>query len=313
MSSTEEEINSENNDNESSNSDLTDTDLENQILLMDSSEQAENDKSDEDEQILLTNLSNLQTEPLNDETKEISGAEPGNEESSESKIRKIIIEPLSGIEMVYIPTGSFLFGPAEELKEVSIDGYWIGKTEVTNAQFRKCVEAGLCEESLTMDIMNTETADQPANYVTYKQAQRFCKWIGGKLPTELQWEKAARGISGNIYPWGNEFPEESTIYANVPGETSDLLSVGSFPDGESPFGVLDMAGNVWEWTSTLYEPETDGSKSDSSAAEYVIRGGSASPLEAEETMFMLRTDYRGHASKPNYFLGFRCIIPDSGL
>ena len=223
------------------------------------------------------------------------------------------MEPLSGIKLVYIPAGAFLFGPAEELKEVTLDGYWIGQTEVTNAQFRKCVEAGLCEESLMMDIMNTETADQPANYVTYKQAQRFCKWIGGKLPTGLQWEKAARGISGNIYPWGNEFPEGSTSYANVPGETSDLLSVGSFPDGESPFGVLDMAGNVWEWTSTLYEQETYGSKSDSSADEHVIRGGSASPSEAEETMYMLRTDYRGHASKPNYFLGFRCIIPDSGL
>ena len=165
-----------------------------------------------------------------------------------------------------------------------------------------------------MDIYNWKTAEQPVNYVTYRQAQRFCSWIGGKLPTEQQWEKAARGTDGQTYPWGDDAPTEANHYANIPGENSDIQAVGTYPDGASPYGLLDMAGNVWEWTSTRFESDQN-TPADSSAAdtEHIIRGGSASPSETDEAADTLRTDYRGHTANPNYFLGFRCVIPDSGV
>ncbi|MBQ6480327.1 MAG: SUMF1/EgtB/PvdO family nonheme iron enzyme, partial [Anaerolineaceae bacterium] len=278
-------------------------------------EKTNSEEEGEGEQIILINLMDANAVPIPDESK---GSEPEEhqEETEDDTIQPIVhnifTDPLSGIEMLHIPAGTFLYGPAEEQTEIQLDAYWIGQTEVTNAQYRKCVEAGYCEDSAMMDIYNWKTADQPVNYVTYRQAQRFCKWIGGKLPSEQQWEKAARGTNGQIYPWGNEAPTETNRYANIPGENSDIQNVGVFPNGASPYGVLDMTGNVWEWTSTGFDSDQN-TQADTSDKEYVIRGGSASPSETDEAANTLRTDYRGHSAKPNYFLGFRCVIPDSGV
>ena len=256
--------------------------------------------------------------------------EENTEETHENTVTPVLrdnfTEPLSGIQMIYIPAGPFILGSetgeADEQPqlEMELDGYWIGETEVTNAQYRKCVEADGCDETNLMDLNTAETADYPVNYVTYRQAANFCSWIGGKLPTEYQWEKAARGIDGRTYPWGEEKPDETNGYTNIPSESDDLKPVGSFPAGASPYGLLDMAGSVWEWTSSRYDSEAytqyinqeTASNEGQSVPGHVIRGGAASPSEIDSYTNTLRTSYRTVSDSANYFLGFRCIIPEQG-
>ena len=238
-------------------------------------------------------------------------------------------EPLSGIEMMYVPAGNFLFGPktgsdtGASQAEIYLDGFWIGETEVTNSQYRKCVEADVCLETDLMDLKSKSLSNFPLTYVTYKQAQRFCSWIGGSLPTEYQWEKAARGTDGRIYPWGDLVPEKGNDLANIPDDESDLMAVGSFPNGASPYDAKDMAGNAWEWTSTRFSPDFYQSLLESAAEKaiinpqgpeegeyYVIRGGSASPSEAATYKDSLQTIFRSRSESPKYYLGFRCVIQD---
>ena len=273
-------------------------------------------------------VSEVVTENTSEEGEGVQTSGQNQEESNTTApiLRDNFTEPLSGIQMLYIPAGSFILGSetgeADEQPqlEMELGGYWIGETEVTNAQYRKCVEADGCDETNLMDIYTAETADYPVNYVTYRQAANFCSWIGGKLPTEYQWEKAARGSDGRTYPWGNEEPNTENNYAGIPGEFSDLNPVGSFPAGASPYGLLDMAGSVWEWTSSRYDPEAYSQDTDREAASaegqtvpgHVIRGGSASPAEIDTYLNTLRTSYRSVSDSANYYLGFRCVIPDLG-
>ena len=270
-----------------------------------------------------TDSSELSTVPA--ATDRTSPIEADMIDAEELAVRENYTEELSGIEMMYVPAGSFIAGSAtgaddeKPQTEIYLDGYWIGRTEVTNAQYLKCYEAGECDNTDLMDIFTPETADYPATYVTYRQAQRFCTWIGGKLPTEFQWEKAARGTDKRIYPWGNELPANENQFANIPAESADLAAVGLFPNGVSPYGAEDMAGNVWEWTSSWYSADTyknlgentSNPRGAESGTEHVIRGGSCAPAETEDLASTLRSAYRGHSSAPKYYLGFRCVIPDS--
>jgi formylglycine-generating enzyme required for sulfatase activity len=172
--------------------------------------------------------------------------------------------------MVYVPEGKFTMGsesvfPDERpVHAVYLDGFWIDRTEVTNAQYRRCVEAGVCNPPLEIEsafVVTLDTCfDRPicANYpvvsVTWYDAQTYCRWVGKRLPTEAEWEKAARGTDGWIYPWGNEF-DQTRLLSSIEGWGTHTgeLDVGLHPSGASPYGALDMAGNVWEWVADWYD------------------------------------------------------------
>ena len=127
-------------------------------------------------------------------------------------------------------------------------------TEVTNAQYLRCVDAGTCDPPADSNrrYADAQFADQPVTGVTWFQARDYANWVGGRLPTEAEWEKACRGTDGRTYPWGNQDPTGDLLnYSETGLGTSN--TVGSYPEGASPYGALDMAGNVWEWTSSAYE------------------------------------------------------------
>jgi len=170
----------------------------------------------------------------------------------------------SGGEMILIPAGEFTMGSdtgnADEkpVHKVFLAEYSIDKYETTNAQYAECVNAGKCTaphetKSYTRDSYygNPEFANYPVIYVDWNQAKSYCEFAGKRLPTEAEWEKAARGTDGRSYPWGNNEPNDTLL--NYNWKVGDTTKVGSYPSGASPFGVLDMAGNVFEWTSSDYK------------------------------------------------------------
>ena len=135
---------------------------------------------------------------------------------------------------------------------VAMDAFWIDRTEVTNEQYQKCVDAGACLASNYEDVNESDYngAAQPVVGIDWHNAKAYCEWVGAKLPTEAQWEYAARGINDHMYPWGDT--ALTCELANYLGCGHKTLPVGSFPDGASWVGALDMAGNVWEWVADWY-------------------------------------------------------------
>lgn len=267
-------------------------------------------------------------------TPDIVGAVPENPQ--------IMVSDKDNAELVFVPAGVFLFGAdssdgnadQDEKPRLSVylDDYWIDRMEVTNAQYSRCVEAGVCETNGTFIVNNPLYGDHPVMSVTFDQAQQYCKWAGRRLPTEFEWEKAARGIDGRLYPWGDEAPTAQNHYANTPlvetieGAAPDdygIYPVGTFPKGASPYGALDMSGNVWEWTSSLYRvdaysrlaelADSDGIVRNpedlTEGAIHVKRGGSASFSESYFGVFMRTTQRWGDNIYENDYLGFRCALP----
>ncbi len=291
-----------------------------------------------------------ETEPPADDNNEPAAPtatpEP-EEETPEPVVKENYTDEKSGAEMLYVPAGRFLLGSdmtkdlyaAENADEetpqvrIALDGFWMNKTEVTNAQYLKCVEVGVCEQNYYMSIYAPELENNPVSYVTFEQAERFCSWIGGHVPSEYEWEKAARGTDGRVYPWGDEEPTLDNDLANVPmyvdadGNGNDLFPVGTFPKGVSPYGMLDMAGNVWEWTSTWYslnyyqtlaaEEEISGTvvsnpTGPENGSARVIRGGSCASTEVNNFESFMRAANRSYlAVTSSYYLGFRCVVRDS--
>jgi formylglycine-generating enzyme required for sulfatase activity len=257
--------------------------------------------------------------------------------------KKPIVSEIDQSEMMYVKSGDFLLGTNDVYAagseegpqvEVYLDAFWMDKTEVTNRQYLMCVEAGTCEESPYMTLRNSDYADFPVTYVSWENAKTYCEWAGKRLPTEIEWEKAARGSDGRIYPWGEEEPTLENKLANIPYYSDSeknlppgLFKTGSFPDGASPYGILDLAGNVWEWTSSYYDAgyyqmlsekiTEEGDVVDNPAgaetgSAYVIRGGSAAETEVNNYLSYTRSTYRGYVNmSSSYYIGFRCVMPDS--
>ncbi|MBZ0274885.1 MAG: SUMF1/EgtB/PvdO family nonheme iron enzyme [Anaerolineae bacterium] len=187
----------------------------------------------------------------------------------------------AGAEMVLVPIGSFLMGSnngdsdEQPMLTQTIDSpYWIDKTEVTRGQYMLCVAARACSETPESDSSTRDT--QPINRVTWFQARDFCKWRNARLPTETEWEYAARGPNGWIYPWGNEFVAGNVIYSG--NSTYQTANVGSLPGGVSWVGAYEMSGNVMEWVSSLYQPYSrspnDGRENlNDTTSLRILRGG----------------------------------------
>jgi formylglycine-generating enzyme required for sulfatase activity len=163
-----------------------------------------------------------------------------------------------GGKMVWVPAGEFDMG-AEDLGEgekpvhhVRISrGFWLGKCTVTNAQYRRyCQETGTV---LPLDSGQNLADDHPMADVKWKDSAAYCQHYGVSLPTEAQWEYAARGPEGRKYPWGNEWDPKKCCNGNNQGPKGNTFPVGSFPEGASWCGALDMAGNLWQWCSDWYD------------------------------------------------------------
>ena len=203
------------------------------------------------------------------------------------------------MQWVSIPAGEFLMGsppgdphanadefPQDEYPQhtVYLDAYRIGKVEVTNRQYLQCVRAGVCRAPSTSRYLDPGFENHPVVFINWEDAQTFCQWNtpAGRLPSEAEWEKAARGDDGRTYPWGNQ-PLDCSL-ANYSMEdvvcVGNTSPVGSYPAGASPYGALDMAGNVWEWVADWYgETYYTGSPSRNpqgpESGEFrVLRGGS---------------------------------------
>ena len=192
--------------------------------------------------------------------------------SSDEEITKVVRD-LGGGEL---GPGVQWFAAERPQQEVSVDEFYIDKYEVTNAQYKKFVEA--TGHSLPRHweggTYPEGKADHPVSYVSWEDASAYCKWVGKRLPTEFEWEKAARGTDARVWPWGDTF---DITKCNVESwEGSGSRPVGSYPDGVSPYGVHDMAGNVWEWTDSWYDayPGSDYTTTEFGKKLRVLRGGS---------------------------------------
>jgi formylglycine-generating enzyme required for sulfatase activity len=228
--------------------------------------------------------------------------------------------PTDGAVMVYVPAGEFLMGSLDDDPEalddekpqnaLYLDAFWIDKTKVTNAQYHMCVDDGACEEPVCWEQDHFDAPDQPVVCVSWFDAQDFAAWAGGRLPTEAEWEKAARGTVGRKYPWGNSEPDcrKANYGLECVGEPS---AVGSYPGGASPYGALDMAGNVWEWVADRYgedyysHSEANNPQGPVSGEFRVLRGGAFYIMER-----FVRCAFRGRDGPDSWtnFVGFRVVV-----
>lgn len=277
---------------------------------------------------------------------------PGEIQTIHVSLTKTVAPPAgSTTGMIEQPAGSFHMGSEEGPREeqpvtsVALSSFWIDKTEVTAAAYGACVRAGGCEEPSGVDWNGIRDSDRalesaacnwgvagrenhPINCVEWSMADSYCKWAGKQLPTEAQWEFAARGSDDRNYPWGNDPPAEKLVNAcgsecrDFGKETlgrdwktlfdgsdgfATTAPVGSFPAGASATGVMDMAGNVWEWVADTFMPYAGGSERDpvrEGGIDRVVRGGGWNTSDVAS----LHTTHR-RSIEPGYrgtMVGFRC-------
>jgi len=262
--------------------------------------------------------------------------------TSPPRIGSSIVSGVDNAVLYYVPSGDFMMGsnPNDDpyfwgaeapAHSVYLDDYWVYATEVTNRMYANCVESGGCNLPKQTDSStrsnyygNPSFADYPVIHVTWYQARDYCKWAGGRLPTEAEWEKAARGDDRRLFPWGNQTPGSNNANicdkycsntahraTTVDDGYADTSPVMSYLAGKSPYGIYDMAGNVWEWiadwhqvgyyASSPYENPTGPTGGDRKG----MRGGSwFNGVDG------VRTVVRS-SRKPNdhlYSIGFRCVI-----
>jgi formylglycine-generating enzyme required for sulfatase activity len=268
------------------------------------------------------------------QSKEIELAKRGSEENF--KLQPISINP-EDMDMVFVAEGKFKMGSNEQeiaevvrqfgggevsgdiqffmsekpQHEVYVEAFYLDKYEVTQAQYKKFVEATGWQTPRHWErgTYPEGERDFPVVYVSWNDANAYCRWVGKRLPKEEEWEKAARGTDARIWPWGNKF--DPTLCNVEAWEGSGPKKVGSYPEGVSPYGAYDMAGNVWEWTDSWYETYPGSTYT---AAEFgkkfrVLRGGSwyhydsLGPIGAR-----CASRDRGTSDHVSYVAGFRCAI-----
>ena len=251
------------------------------------------------------------------------------------------VSPLDGMPQVFIPAGAFRMGgmdvraAPDEMPnhDVSLDAFWMDQLEVTNAIYLLCLKAGACAPPQSFKSQrradyfnNIEFKDYPVVYVTWGQAKAYCEWAGRRLPTEAEWERAGRGDDFRTFPWGEDKPDWS--FANFNFIVNDTSRVGTYALGASPFGALDMAGNVAEWTNDFYDFDYYTSAnsvnptgpSTSFSLSRVVRGGSLGDAEINIRVSKRSSvrgsnlnampgssDYLGEFSPR---IGFRCAADD---
>jgi formylglycine-generating enzyme required for sulfatase activity len=219
-----------------------------------------------------------------------------------------------GAVVVKVPSGEFLMGSAKDQgdpserpqRRVFVSDFLMDKTEVTWRQFRKFHEATGAPFPPT-PLWGTP-GDYPVSSVLYDDAKAYCEWVGGRLPTEAEWEKADRGTDGREYPWGNEWDQDRCN--SIQGGTHRPEGAGAFPDCVTPYGLVDMPGSVWEWCADWYadgypEGPARDPKGPATGSGRVLRGGSWLSQPP-----WLRAAYRYKAGDPtwrNVHYGFRCV------
>jgi formylglycine-generating enzyme required for sulfatase activity len=240
-----------------------------------------------------------------------------------------------GMILLYVFTGEFTMGedngePEERpAHKVDLDAFWIDQTEVTNSMYAKCVAANQCNpladagsSSRSEYFGNPEFDNYPVVYVTWNDANAYCAWVNRRLPTEAEWEKAARGTDKHVYPWGDTFDGSLANFCDTNCRLdwkndsfddgfADTSPVGKYPDGASLYGALDMAGNVWEWVADWYSYNYYASSPASNplgpdlGQSRVIRGGA---WDNDSTG--VRSTARGFyvPTFANNYVGFRCAM-----
>ncbi|HLO32764.1 MAG TPA: SUMF1/EgtB/PvdO family nonheme iron enzyme [Anaerolineales bacterium] len=241
---------------------------------------------------------------------------------------------------VHIPAGTFHMGGMDVRRapnetpdhDVSLSAFWMDQLEVTNAMYGLCVSMGACTLPQSLKSQrrpsyfdNPEFKDYPVIYVTWGQAQAYCEWAGRRLPTEAEWERAGRGDDFRTFPWGED--KADGLHANFNMLVGDTSRVGTYPWGASPFGVLDMAGNVAEWVNDLYSFQyllditlNPTGPATSASFNRVVRGGSLGDAEINirvaKRSSVLGSNLNAAPGSPAYLgnfsprIGFRCAADD---
>ncbi|HEY3311963.1 MAG TPA: SUMF1/EgtB/PvdO family nonheme iron enzyme [Anaerolineales bacterium] len=238
---------------------------------------------------------------------------------------EIKINPSDGAELVFIPAGEFLMGSnrsedpyfwgAEAPKHVVfLNSFWIYRSEVTQGMYQNCDEVNACpspekiNNSVAKQYGNSQFKNYPVTMVTWQDALAYCQWAGGRLPTEAEWEKSARGTDGRLFPWGNSTNADGL--ANF--SSSSPSSVGSYPSGASPYGLFDMSGNVLEWVNDYFEPlyyqsaPAENPLGPLTGTRKVIRGGAFNQNEINGLRTVARASLKPTDTKIS--VGFRCVI-----
>lgn len=232
-----------------------------------------------------------------------------------------------GATLLYVPAGEYSMGSDNTESDeapfhtVFLDAFWIDKTEVTVRMYTLCVDAGACKEPTNKKSFshpdyygNVEFDNYPVIYVDWDMAKAYCEWADRRLPTEAEWEKAARGPAANDYPWGNTAPSADIL--NFDRNVGDVTNVGKYLDGKSAYGVLDMAGNVWEWVNDWYDDtyyqDSDSMNPlgpDSDTLRYrVLRGSSWTD---GSNVVRSSNRFKNYPYTSNYDIGFRCAFSDA--
>jgi len=241
-------------------------------------------------------------------------------------------DPMTGLgkddaTLLYVPAGEYSMGSDNSESDeapfhtVFLDAFWIDKTEVTVRMYSLCVDAGACKEPTNKKSFshpdyygNVEFNNYPVIYVDWDMAKTYCEWAERRLPTEAEWEKAARGSAANDYPWGNTAPNAELL--NFNRNVGDVTNIGKYPDGKSVYGVLDMAGNVWEWVNDWYDASyyqvSDSMNPPGPVSDIypyrVLRGGSW--IDGKNVM-RSSNRFKNYPYASNYNTGFRCALSET--